>query len=234
MSSNRGKKFIELLNKREKLEGTKIFRMLIHLATSQYTVNRNYHELSIAIGNYEKDLSIWDVKKRPRLNAFLRELSRLLQNYLSSIYSLIEHTKIFYTELNNSRLNEEYSLKLSTFQSNNCVRFVRDLRTYSQHIGLPFISAQVSFTKTNEKTGGGRIKQNIILEKKGLAKWKNWHRDSEKYIEAHKRIDLKVALTEYQFLTKDFYDWFYKKVLELYSKELEQYDKLEKEIAQLG
>jgi hypothetical protein len=58
MSINNGKKYIELLDAREKLEGTRIFRMLLNLATSQYAVNRNYQELSSAINKCESDLEI--------------------------------------------------------------------------------------------------------------------------------------------------------------------------------
>jgi len=233
MGIDNGERFLELLKKREKLEGTRIFNTLIHLATSQYGVNRNYQELFVAISRYEQSLSIWAVNKRPQLDAFLRELSRLLQNYLSSIYSLVQHTMIVRNDLSCSKLNTEYSSKLKTLQCNNCVRFVRDLRTYSQHIRLPVIAARLSF-RTIRQTGKGEIKQQILLEKKELTKWTYWHNDSKEYINSHDDIDLKVVLSEYQSLIKDFYQWFYKRVEELYSKELQEFYEVESELARLS
>lgn len=233
MSIDNGKRFIELLEKREKLIGTRIFNTLIHLATSHYGVNRNYQELSLAISRYEKSLSIWAVKDRPQLDAFLRELSRLLQNYLSSIYSLVQHTMIICNDLNCPKLNADYASQLKVLQRNNCVRFVRDLRTYSQHIRLPAIAARLSF-RTIRETGTGEIKQQILLEKKELTKWTHWHNDSKEYINSHNDIDLKVVLSEYQSLIKDFYQWFYKKVEELYPKELQEFYELESELARLS
>jgi hypothetical protein len=231
-NKEKGKRFLALLKKREKLEGTKIYYMLYHLATSLYIVGRNYQELSSAISGYEKDLSIWDVKNRAQLDAFLREFRRLMQNYLSSIYSLIEHTQTFRRDLNRYELNRDYSLKLKVLLRNNCVGFVRDLRTYSQHIRLPFIEASLSFD--SRKTGAEKLKQRILLEKKELVKWKYWHKVSKKYISSHKEIDLKVVLSEYQGLIKGFYEWFYKTVGGLYSRELREFAKLESELASLS
>lgn len=181
MSKSKGKRIIELIKTREMLEGTRIFRMLKHLATSLYATNRNYQELSTAISKYEEDLSLWDIKKRAEFEAFFREFSRRLQNYLSSIYSLVQYTAILCDVLNRPELNRDYTLRLKALMSNNCVSFVRDLRTYSQHIKLPIISATLSFTK-NQQTGKGKIEQRILLEKKELLKWKNWHKDSSKFI----------------------------------------------------
>jgi hypothetical protein len=234
MSANEGKRFIDLLQKREMLKGAKVFGMLLSLATSQYAVKRNYHELSTALDKYEGNLDIWAVEKRALLNAFLKEFSRLLHNYLSSIYSLIQHTQQFRKELGHSELNKDYYEKLKDLQSNNCVKFVRDLRTYSQHIGLLIISANLSFTRTDREAGEGKIEHKILLEKKDLMKWKKWHRNSRRYINSHEKIDLKIALGEYQTLIKDFYQWFYKRVMELYSKELKELAEIDSELARLS
>jgi len=228
MNNNTGKKFAELLKKREKLEGTRIFRMLLHLATSQYAVNRNYHELFKAMEFYENNLAIWEITKRHQLNAFLREFLRLLHNYLASVYSLIEHTRMFCKELNNVELNSEYIVKLKELQNHVCVRFVRDLRTYSQHIQLPIISAKLSFTS------GSELKQQILLSSEELLKWNKWHKDSKKYIESLKEIDLKAVLSEFQTLIKCFYEWLYQKVTELYRKELDEFAKNESELSEFS
>jgi len=234
MSANNGKRFFELIKKREQLEGTKIIGMLLHLATSQYTVNRNYQELSKAVAWYEGDLSIWDVKNRRQLDAFIREFHRLSHNYLSSTYSLIGHTRTFCEELSNLKLNEEYSCKVAELRSHGCVRFVYDLRRYSQHINLPIALATLSFTQTVPKSGNGKIEQRLLLKKEELMKWKDWHRVSRKHIESQKEVDLKPVFAEYQALMKDFYEWLYRRVGELYQRELEEFVKIERELSQLN
>lgn len=231
MSANNGKRFFELIKKREQLEGTKIIGMLLHLATSQYTVNRNYQELSKAVAWYEGDLSIWDVKNRAKLEAFRREFLRLTQNYLSSTYSLIKHTEIFRDELHNLKLTEEYSLKLAELRNHICIKFVRELRNYSQHLRLPFTSATLSFSKTGQQNSTGKIERKIVLIKEELMKWDGWCKDSRKYLGLHKEIDLKPVFAEYQGLIKDFYDWLYRRVGELYQRELEEFVKVERELS---
>ena len=96
--ANNAKKFVELFEKREKLKGTKITRTLRNLSTSQYAVNKNYEELHAAITSYECNMEIWDVKNRAQFEAFLWELSRLVQNYVLSTYTLIEHNRRFCEE----------------------------------------------------------------------------------------------------------------------------------------
>jgi hypothetical protein len=234
MSCEDGRKFVELIEKRERLLGTRVFRMLLQLATSHYAVNRNHKELSSAVSCYENNLAIWNINKRQQLDRFLREFSRLLQNYLLSIYSLIEHTRVFCKDLECPKLDDEYTHKLEILLNNDCVRFVRDLRTYSQHIGLPFISANISFSKRSKETDQAQIKHQILLEKNELEKWKRWNKQSRKYLDSQESIDLKIVLGVYQTLTHDFYQWFYKRVSELYSRELEEFFSTESEIAKLG
>jgi hypothetical protein len=234
MSRINGKKYLELLDAREKLEGTRIFRMLLNLATSQYAVNRNYHELSRAINKYENDLEIWSINKRGLFEAFLRELTRLLQNYLSSTYSLIEHNRRFCVDLDSSELNNSYSEKIEELRRNDCVVFVKDLRTFSQHIGLPLLSGQISFKKLSVDSDNSEFKQRILLQKDEFNKWKDWRKASKNYIKSHEEIDLKLVLTEYQSLIKTFYEWFFKKVTELYSKELMEFYKITSKLMDLS
>ena len=151
MDKNDAIKWKELIDKHETLEGTKIFRMLLSLSTSNYAVNRNYQELSLAINNYEVNLEIWDVQKRQIFNAFMRELSRLLQNYLSSTFSLIRHNVKLCKDLQCSTLNEEYARKIEVLNTNDCFSFIKDLRNFSQHVGLPVLSAQLNIHNRQDK-----------------------------------------------------------------------------------
>ncbi len=233
LNKESGKKFIELFEKREKHEGTRIFRMLLNLSTSNYALNRNNKDLMSAISFYEQHIiEIWDIKKRDKFQAFLWELSRLFQNYLSSYYSLIKHTEQFCRESKCVELSKEYSERVKIIRIDDFVRFVYDLRTFSQHFGLPLFAAQLSLkAEKNEKAKG--IEQRILLQKKELLKWKSWSGYSKNYINSNENIDLKLVMIEHYSLIKTFYQWFYKKVRELFAKPLQEYTEIESQIAAL-
>ena len=221
----------KLVEERENTEGAKIFRMMLNLATSQYAVNRNYHELVSAITSYEGNLEIWNVKNRGMLDAFLRELSRLLHNYLSSTFTVIQHNVRLCKDLHCPELYSEYLKMVESLKINECISFVKDLRTFAQHIGLPILSAQMSFSKSEGK--GSELKQKILLEKDVLLSWKEWKHSSRRYIQSHKEIDLKLVLSEYQDLITKFNRWFYKRVGEIFSKQLKEFAQIDFEIGKL-
>jgi hypothetical protein len=212
MSAN-GKRFLELLNKREKHEGARIANMQRNLAISLYAVRKNFEDLSFIIAKYDSDLEIWDVKNRDKFEVGLWELHRLLQNYLSSIYSLIEHNVQFCKDLNCAELNKAYQEKKDELLNWDCAKFVRDLRTFSEHIGLPLLKGQIYSSKTE-------YKQSILLQKDKLLKWRNWSHASKRYIASKKELELIAILREYQGLIKDFYHWFYEKTSQIYKKQL--------------
>ena len=78
------------------------------------------------------------------------------------------------------------------------------------------------------------LKQKLFLDKNTLTEWDNWNRGSKNYLQSHKEINLKLVLREYQLQVKAFYDWFYKKVTELYSTQLEEFVEIDSKIALQG
>jgi hypothetical protein len=220
-----------LVQKREQLEGTRIFGMLLNLDTSHYAVSKNYQELSSAFAFYEGNLEIWDVKKRQKLDFFLRELSRLLHNYLSSTFSLIRHNVKLCNELDSVELNQEYSKAIKALELNDCYWFVKDLRNSAQHVGLPILSAQLSFSRNQ---GNPEVKHRILLDKEILLNWKEWKKGSKNYINSHKEIDLKLVINEYQLLVRNFYVWFNKTIVQRFSKQLQEFAEIDREICKLS
>lgn len=227
--SEEGKRWIELAEKRDQLEGTKIIGLIEHLATSQYALNRNYHELMGLINSYESDQEIWAVENRPKLKALQREFLRLLHNFLSSIFSLVEHTYAFRKDLDNSELDSFYYEKLKELRINECITFLKDLRIFTQHYKLPFVTATLSFKKE-----GNISEQKLILDKDNLLKWTRWSSTSKIFLDAQdKEIDVKKIIEEYQALIEKFYDQFYNKAAKLYEKEIMELFNLEKKMFEL-
>ena len=229
MSKEQIQRLRALSEKRENLHGTKLYGMLMNLATTHYAVNRNYREFSIAITNFEGNIAIWDVKKRNELQTFLREISRLLHNYLSSTFSLIRHTSKLCNDLRCNELRKEYDKKVSDFNSNDCVFFIKDLRNFVQHVGLPPPTASIS--PVHHNVG---FRSRILLSKQRLLSWKGWKAGSKRYSRASQDIDLKVVINQYQSLLNQFYMWFYQRVIQQDPREFEEFAKIDREIAKLG
>lgn len=232
MKENKGKSWVELFHKRESLRGTEIVRMMKHLALSQYILNRNYQELYNVINSYEKDQSIWHVKNRPKLEALQKEFLRQLHNYLASILSLIDHTRAFCKNLDNQQFSKDNDEKIENIKNNKSAKFLKDLRNYTQHHELPSVFATVEVTKSD--VDGEKEEKKFTLKIQDLLKWDNWSSLSQTFIEEHqKEIDLKTVIEEYQKLITKFYQWFYKRVVELNSEEIEELRKVESEMYKL-
>ncbi len=231
---NYGQSWVELAKQRDKLVGTEIVGKIKHLATSQYALNINHNDLLSLINSYEADWKIWALENRPKLEALQREFLRLLHNYLSSIFSLIEHTYAFRKDLNNLELDRFYDEKLKELRVNESITFLKDLRTFTQHYKLPFVTARLSFTATNPARGEGISEQKLILDKNNLISWDRWCADSKTFLnKQEKEINIKILIKEYQKLIEDFYDLFYNKVATLYEKEIMELFNIEKEMFSL-
>lgn len=109
---------------------------------------------------------------------------------------------------------------------------MQKLRSYTQHKELPFVTAHVSAKRENLEAEF-EIKHDLVLMKKDLLQWK-WKKDVRTYIMQHKEdIDLKIVIDEYHTLITNFYIWFYKRVIELHSKEFRELIKVESLINKL-
>jgi hypothetical protein len=220
----------------ERLEGHKIVLMIRHLANSQYTLNKNYQELLGIINSYESNQKIWSSENIRELELVQKEFTRLLHNYLASIFSLIGHTYAFRTDLSNPELESFCKEQLTTLNFNEHVKFLKDLRSYAQHYALPVVTATLSVTfsitaVSNEEKGH---EQKLVLRKEPLLKWDRWTSHSRTFLNnQEKEIDIKKIVEEYQKLVSKFYSVFYKKVEELYSKQIEELSRIESEMSKL-
>jgi len=224
-----GKKWIDLIHKLESLEGNKILSKIKHLAISQFTLNRNYQELDSLIKGYEKDLSIWSIDNRAKLDLIQREFLRLLHNYLSSIFSLVGHTYAFRDDISNENIEKFILDEINRFKEDSSLVFLKDLRTYTQHYKLPFSTASLSFKSVSQ--GRGISEQKLELNLDELSKWSKWTKKSKEFLETQdKKIDIKKVIDFYQKNITDLYKSIYDKIIKVYEKELEEYINLEREI----
>ena len=234
-------KWAELDEKMRGLYGTKVSQMLNSFRTTHYTVNKTYQELFTAINSYEVNTKIWNPEKQEERMLFFREFSRLLHNYLSSTYTLIQQAKELSEEY--EKVREFYKIKIAFLHNDNSYNFGRCLRHITQHFELLELVAR--FSRIGIEIGQP-AKQSIILEKKLLDDKKGNDKKGEsklhppveregfiKYLDEHDEIDLKIVLNQYQSLLDNFFEQFNLKTRELYAKDIEEYDEVNNEIQQL-
>jgi hypothetical protein len=221
--SDDGSDFIDLMDEIEELEGTQLSNDLDHLFDSIYTLTINYDVLQDAIKSYENDWQIWAVENRDRLESFQIEFTRRLHNYLSSVFSLLEHTYAFKNSLDNEKFNKRYSEQLEASDLSDKVTFLKDLRNYTQHYKLPFVTATLSYQATDIESGEGEIEQTLSLNQEPLLEWDGWNSDSRAYLEElDDEIDIGAVAEDYQEAIIDFYDWFRECIEDIYSDEFEE------------
>ncbi len=229
-----GKKWFELVNKMESSKGYEILQKERHLLISNYVFHKNAKDLANLIKKYEKDLSIWDINNRMKLEEMQHEFLRLLHNYLSSAFSLVEHTYVFKDKLKNIEFTKFYEENSENFKIDEVLNFIKDLRRYAQHYKLPFSSAVLSFKASDKKDEKGTSKQELLLPLNELLQWERWSSPSKSFLKKQsKNINLKDVIAEHYGKISKFYKKIYEKINVLYKREIEECTNIEKEIFKL-
>jgi hypothetical protein len=101
------------LDKLQNTEGWRISRKIEHLGTSFYIFKTNYDELIQRIEYFKRPEAIllWDVRNNDQMEHFLKEVTRLLHNFVAAALTLVEHTRIMARGMyKGTEFWEEYSL----------------------------------------------------------------------------------------------------------------------------
>lgn len=220
-SNEKATKIRELLRKIESHKGKEILDLTRGLAQTEYIVEHNLAEMKAAIQYYELNyMTLWNVDNRPQMIAFMREFSRLLHNYLSSVYTLVEHTRVFLAHVKNAILSFEYEKRKQTLLNDEIISFMQKLRVFGQHYGMSMFSASLDLERVSDL-------QPILtmnFSKKELLKWNGWSQQAKSYLaRQEENIDIKVVTEKYQEEIRGFYKWFHRRLSELYSAEIAQY-----------
>lgn len=219
----------EALEKLKSLDGWKIGKKIENFGTSIFIFQGNFEELMNQIELFKKpsSLILQDVRNDDELNKVFELVTRLLHNYLSSAFTLVEHTRIFVRELYSkeefSEFKSEYDSKIKTgFAENPLHRFMQELRNYTLHKELPIVGCTLNLNE---------IKADLIIDFSKLRNNFDWSSLAKEYI-ASKGEDEKLENTilEYFNLVLDLHDWLYKRQLEIHSKEFKEANDLRERI----
>jgi hypothetical protein len=214
----------------ESSEGWKIEAGTRNLGTSYYIFMSNYNQLKNGLELFDSKASskLWAIKNRDKMDLFQTEIIRLFHNYLASVKSLVEHTRIIVREIHGSNeFSRECELKIKEIFGNSTLsHFIQDLRNYILHKGIPRIFARMKPRESMKS----EVTSSIMLELSSLRSWDGWKAKSKEYLnDAKDDLNLYEIIVAYGSLVIDFYNWFLKRQEELFKEELEITQKIKDE-----
>ncbi len=191
--------------------------------TSFKLVTRNYRVLKRVLDTNEDLTNAITAGFRPEI---VEEVNINLHNYVSSVMSLISHTrelnKKLYTKAFPKALEEIQQEINNRFANNETHQIIQGLRDYTQHRKLPVAGRAMSFNVLDNTPS---LKVNYYLSTDSLLEWDGWKPLARKSLEDMKRLttgehilsntssDIAVnrLVTEHYKQMAGFYDWLYGK-----------------------
>lgn len=226
-----GKQIIDLLDKLNSMPEYKLLLRIKSLEASLYVFQKNFEELKSLLIKHS------DVKEAIRLRgirrAFFYEIARLLHNFVTSVKSLIAHTRVIYREIyKKGEEFPEYQVEVDRrFANNPLAQFVEDLRDYCLHYKLPTIFSVHHFSRLPPMPV---FESRIELKIEELNKYSNWSHLAKEYLSSqNKSINLLNVTDEYYALVKDFYNWFQLCQREIHSQEFAKVASIQRELEDL-
>jgi len=218
---------MEITRKISELHSSKEYEIVNEMKSfeeSLFILHTNYYELNYYFEDFKRTALKVFPKEHPTKNVNI-ETKRLIHNYLSSVITVIDHSRVYINKLHPENSFEEYQIKMkSAFVDVPMCSFVKELRQYMQHYKLPEISFQKNALS---------IRQYALMNinKEELLKFSGWKKESKKYINTFvNSVDLRRVLIEYQSIVYVFYDWLIKRQKEIFEKEILRVEELKNEI----
>jgi hypothetical protein len=157
-----------------------------------------------------------------------REINRLFHNFLASALSLKDHATVFYGKYYEpyGKFTDYCDEVKKRFDENPFTTFVRELRNYTQHYKIPFITMCKNFTDQ------GRIL--VYIKKNDLdIEWTGWTKPSKEYISrVEDKLDLFGLVTSYKKTIVDFYEWVETRLEDIHREDKEKVKSKENEYLQ--
>lgn len=212
-------------------EAYQIYTRFQTFAGNYFVFERNYQELNKLLSAAQDPktfLDLWIQSKIPEMVIVIRELTRLLHNFLASAKTLVEHTRALVDDwYKGTEFAEEYQKEIQKrFIGNPITGFVEDLRNYSLHFRLPFTGAIVRFVE-DPTTKEFEPNQSFILPKAELMKWQNWSNKGKVYLEsANEEISIQQIVDMYFQDVSSFHSWMLQRLEDIHSEDLRWLDEM--------
>lgn len=213
------------INDLQKMDGWRLSRKMDRLSLTAHIFHTNHSELICRIEYFKSDeaMQLWGVRNRAQMDLFLKEITRLLHNFLASAMTLVEHTRILARELyKDADFWMEYESQIGKeFTSNALAQFIQDLRNYILHCDLPVAFASLT----------PECEQLLKLDMRLLRDWRGWKSLSRQYLtDANDEEQLEGMIQAYTHSITRFHDWFYDRQTELHKQAFHDAEELRERI----
>lgn len=168
-----------------------------------------------------------------------REANRLAHNYLCSLSTFADHTRNFMNEhYAKTAFSASYQAEVQrVFNSDEYCRFVRDLRNYMTHRGLPVSSLTLNFMATGDAEGGGKTGELVAGIYYGVAEfleWDGWSSPARRYLEkAGESLSLRSIFSKHFEIMAQFSEWFEQEFRRHHKCDLDELEQLQAEYERL-
>lgn len=186
--------------------GYRLVARFDHFEVSLRLLEKNWSELTQHLARFtgritDADLVHW--VRRHHVTVFMEEVVRLLHNYLAACATLIDLARILYEELYQpSGGFPDYKKEVDRrFGSDPLSQFIRKLRNFILHRGIPPVTTTKSF-------GADGIKGGVYLRKKELLLFSGWNAKAKEFLESQpESVDLLQVVNDYHRKVVNFYSW---------------------------
>jgi hypothetical protein len=184
----------------------------------------NHHWLHDLLLRYENPgfaFRIWP----DRVGDFLVEVAVRLHNFVASVMTLVEHTRILVrSRWSESEFFDEYTERIEAFRTSPVAQFVQDLRDYTLHRKLPVTGAQIS----------SHSPPVVFLEVPKLKDWPRWSKPAQALLDkAPDNLPLRPLIDEYERLVEGLYVWMENRIKEIHASDWAVLEELERRLAEL-
>lgn len=216
---------LTLLKRLEEAEAHQLVRCSRELRVVGRIYSMNAQELRESLTDFNTfpfALQLWSADNKHLFSEYYEEIIRSFHNFLASVGTLIDHYRAFVRRFYaNHEFRSEHDRKVSEmFGSSPLAAFVKGLRNYMLHSGIPPTNARIS-------QGPGGVKSAVYLNVSELQKWDRWTSEARSYLLGSiPDIDLLDLIEEYDELIRAFYEWLDQRVQEIHRKALDEYEHL--------
>lgn len=209
----------------EKSKGKDIHLKLRGLDQTKIILNRNYFWLLQLNKLISEKVELLELRNREKMVDFQIEFARHLHNYLASVKSLVDHTRVLKRKLDLDKNFEDlYGKQRKKLLGTDTITFIQQLREYVQHYALLPSGVHVEIDNSNDTE-----KITLILDTPILKEFSSWKVASLRVLQKNpKDIDVFKLIEEYQASVNEFYKWFYDEMEKIFKKELTEFDELAK------
>jgi hypothetical protein len=213
-----------------------IYLHLERLSLYFYIFKKNYVDLikllrgAQSLESYEM---IWILSKQDEMTKVLMEITRLLQNFLSSAPALVQHTrKSLRNWYSDDPFLDKYQEKVDELFLNDAISgFIEDLRNYNLHYIVPVTIA--TFKQFHDpESDQQKSAQAMIINAKELwdSGWE-WKKGSEFLTDSEEEIVIEAIVSHYYSKAETLYDWIQDTLRKKHSDEIDWLDYMSDRVA---